>query len=162
MDGLKRVSHHVANILLAVGAGVLTAMMFLTVLDVALRYILNRSLSGAYELVEYMMAVLVPFGIVYCAHKREHITVDLLVERLPRRMQSALSFTTGLILNLFFLLIAWESVVYVWEIYRQRLASAVLDIPAYPFVAAVSIGFLALSLEILVEFLEFITELRTR
>lgn len=162
MHSLKGVSRLLAHMLLAVGAAVLAAMMFLTVLDVALRYIFNRSLSGGYELVEYMMAVLVPFGIVYCAHRREHISVDLIVERFPKRVQAILNLSTGTILNLFFLLVAWQSVEYVWEIYRQRLASAVLDIPAYPFVAAVSLGFLALSLELLVDFLDSLSRLRAR
>ena len=67
MDSLNKLSRFLSHLLLAVGASMLTAMMFLTVTDVILRYIFNRPLAGAFEMAEYMMAVLVSFGIVYCA-----------------------------------------------------------------------------------------------
>ena len=62
-DGLGR-------LLQAIGALVLAAMMFLGAADVILRYFFNSPISGAYELVEYMMAIIVPFGLCVCAPSR--------------------------------------------------------------------------------------------
>ncbi len=45
----------------------------------------KHPLPGAYELVEYLMAIFVPCCVVYSAERKCHVGVDILVERLAPR-----------------------------------------------------------------------------
>ncbi|MDP2916793.1 MAG: TRAP transporter small permease, partial [Dehalococcoidia bacterium] len=58
------------------GAAILALMMGLVTVDVCLRFFFNRPLSGTYEIVELMMAVLVFGALAYTAIKKSHISID--------------------------------------------------------------------------------------
>ena len=144
------------KLLKGIAMATVAAMMFLTATDVILRYVFNRPISGAYELIEYMMAVLIPFGLAYCALQGGHVSVDLLVSRFSKKTQSILgSITTLLCLGLF-ILITWQNVIYIGENFKSKLTSAVLFIPVYPFIAAVAIGSAALCLVLALDFLNYL------
>ena len=162
MESLSKFSCFLSHVLLVIGASMLSAMMFLTMADVILRYIFNRPIAGAFEIAEYMMAVLVSFGIVYCAHAGGHVSVDIVVNLFPKRIQVIVNVLTNLILFSLFVVIAWQNALFVKEIYGQGLTSAVLYIPAYPFIAVAMIGFLAFCLVIFVDLLKGLTELRRK
>jgi len=158
MDFFSKLTRPITQILLAVGATALALMMFLMGTDVILRYVFDSPLPGAYELVEYLLAIFIPFGIVYCAHERGHVTVDLVVDTFSRRIQAVFdSITTGMALILT-LLLTWQNVLFIKETFDSKLESGVLYIPAYPFVAAVAVGFAALNLVLLVELLKSVSE----
>jgi TRAP-type C4-dicarboxylate transport system permease small subunit len=55
----------------------LFAMMALTFVDVVGRYLFNRSVTGAFEITEIMMAMLIFAGLPLVVRRREHVTVDL-------------------------------------------------------------------------------------
>lgn len=66
-------------------------MMAVTTLDVLGRYFLNRPLTGAFEVTEMAMALVIFAGLGLAARRREHITVNLLETRLGpggRRVQA--------------------------------------------------------------------------
>ncbi len=140
--------------LLAIGTTVLAAMMFFIMTDVLLRYVFNSPILGSYEIVEYMMALLIPFGVVYCAHTKSHVAVDILFDRFPKRFQGIISVLTSLAVFLFFVLIAWQNILFIKESYAQKITSGVLYIPVYPFVTALAVGFVALCLVLLIDFLK--------
>ena len=54
---LNRVVNPLVRFTKNVAAGILALMMFLTALDVLLRYIFNRPISGALEITEFMISV---------------------------------------------------------------------------------------------------------
>lgn len=142
-------------VLLAIGTTVLAVMMFFIMTDVLLRYIFKSPILGSYEIVEYMMALLIPFGVVYCAHKKGHVAVDILFDRFPKRFQGILNVITSLAVLVFFVLIAWQNILFIEESYAQKITSGVLYIPAYPFVTALAVGFVALCLVLLMDFLKY-------
>lgn len=155
---LNKFIRPLTNILLVAGTSILAMMMFLMATDVALRYVFNSPLPGAYELIEYMMAILVPFGIVYCAHKKGHVSVDLVVGRFTKRTQAILGSITSLLSLSLFLLTAWQSLLFIKENFESKLTSSVLLIPTYPFIAVVAVGFAVLCLVLLIDFLNFLSE----
>ena len=126
--------------LLAVGASTLAVMMFLTAADVAGRYLLNRPISGALEGVEFLMAVLIPFSIAYCAYQRAHVAVELIMGRFSRRVQRAVDRLMTLLTILFLGVLCWQNLLYIHEIRVSRMTSAVLRIPAWPFVIPTAVG----------------------
>lgn len=147
--------------MITIGAAIMASMMFLTVLDVGLRYIFNSPLHGAFELVEYMMATLVPFSIVYCAYHKGHVSVELIIERFPRKLKVLCNIVTNLIALLFVAAISWQNVLYFFEVKASNLTSAVLLIPTYPFVIPIALGFFAYALILLLHLIELLREVFT-
>ena len=145
---------------LAYSAGsVLFLMMFLIMCDVILRYIFNKAIIGAYEIVQYMMAILTSFAVVYCAYEKGHVSVEVVFDRLPKRVQLILAFIISLLLFLLLMCFSWQNVLYIKELYNQRIVSAILYIPTYPFVAAVAISFIGSCVVVLIDFIETLFEM---
>lgn len=145
----------ITQVLIAIGATILALMMFLTALDVGLRYAFNRPLAGAFELVGYMMAILVPFSIVYCAHEKGHVSVDLIMGRFSKKVRTAVDIITTFITLIFVIVIAWQNVLYFFEVKGSGLTSAVLLIPSYPFIAPIAVAFGTFALVLLVHLFDF-------
>lgn len=134
-----------------IGALFLALMMFLTAMDVACRYLFNNPISGAMELVEFMMAILIPFSIAYCAFCKSHVAVEFILEKMPTKVQNIVAFPMNLLTILFLLIISWQGVLYTVETYESKLTSSVLLIVAYPFVIPVSIGMAVFAVILLYE-----------
>lgn len=137
---LGKVVRWINQTLLAVGATALAVMMFLTAADVAGRYIFNRPIPGALEAVEFLMAVLIPFSIAYCAYRRSHVEVELIMGRLPKPVQRLADGLTTLLTMVFLGIICRQNISYIGEIRASQMTSAVLLIPAWPFVIPVAVG----------------------
>jgi len=129
-----------ANILVAIAGAALAIMMFMMAVDVIGRYFFNSPLPGGLEMVEYLMAIIVPLSVAYCASHRSHVAVDLVVDHLPKLARRLLNIVVTIVSIVFVVLISWQNFLYIFEIKDSSLTSAVLKIPAYPFVASVFIG----------------------
>ena len=162
IHALKRVVNPVVRIISYVAAGVLALMMLITAADVLLRYIFNRPISGTWELTSYMMAVVVAFGLSYCALVKGLISVEVLTSRFSPRAQAIFNCITYFFSFLFFSLVTWQSILYIKLIFESNLVSAVLVIPTFPFVAALALGSLVFTLVLLKDFLEYLSQLVTR
>jgi TRAP-type C4-dicarboxylate transport system permease small subunit len=146
------------RVLVVIGGGVLAVMMFLTAADVGFRYIFNSPIAGALETVEYIMAILIPFSIAYCAFQKSHVAVELIVGKLPKKIRTLLEMLITAVTLVFVAIIAWQNVFYTREIYESRLTSSVLLIPTYPFVVPVAVGFGAFALSLIVHFFHLTSE----
>jgi TRAP-type C4-dicarboxylate transport system permease small subunit len=155
---LARAAKVISGILISIGATVLALMMLITALDVVLRYLFNSPLPGAFELVEYMMAIVIPFCIVYCAECKGHVAVELILEKFPKRFQVVVEAVVTFVAMLFAIVIAWQNFLYIGEVYDSHLTSSVLLIPTYPFVIPVAFGISAFALLQLVHLLEIISK----
>ena len=162
IHALTRVVNPIVQIITYVAAGVLALMMLITAADVLLRYIFNRPISGTWELTSYMMAVVVGFGLSYCALVKGLISVEVLTSRFSPRAQAVLNCITYFFSFLFFSLVTWQSILYIKLIFESNLVSAVLVIPTFPFVAALALGSLVFTLVLLKDFLEYLSQLVTR
>ena len=155
---LATIAEKLTQFLIALGATMLALMMLLTALDVGLRYVFNRPLSGAFELVEYMMAILVPFSIAYCAQQKEHVGVDLVIGRFSRKVRTVVDIITTFITLIFVIIVAWQNVLYFFEVKDSGLTSSVLLIPAYPFIAPTALAFATFALILVVHLIELLSE----
>lgn len=150
----QRLVDFLVKILVTVATTALAVMMFLMAADVVGRYFLNNPVPGGLEMVEYLMAILVPLAIAYCALERSHIAVDMVVDKLPLPVRKILRFFVGLLSFVFICLISWQNFAYIGEMYNSNLTSAVLRIPAYPFVAAVAVGMTVFAIVTIVQLFE--------
>jgi len=148
-DLIGRITHPIVNFLRSIAMGILSIMMLLTATDVIGRYVFNRPITGALEITEFMMAVMISFGIGYCAILGGHVSVDLVVKHFPRKTQAIIESITSCAALIFFILITWQNVIFIQDNYLSKLKTPVLLIAVYPFVALVAIGLAALCLVLL-------------
>jgi TRAP-type C4-dicarboxylate transport system permease small subunit len=156
--GIEKVVTPIKTLFNVLSGIALALMMFLTAADVGLRYIFNSPISGGLELVEYLMAVIVPFALTVTAFDRAHIGVDLIMERFSRKIRAYVGCVTNLMTFVLYALITWQSFLSIGEQYDSGMTSSVLLIPVYPFVASLTAAFALLSLITLLHFLETLTE----
>jgi TRAP-type C4-dicarboxylate transport system permease small subunit len=121
-------------------AGVLAAMMLLTGVDVILRYVFDKPVPGSLELTEFMMVIVIAFGLAYCALQKRHVRIDLVVSRLPRRAQAVMNSIANLAFLGLFVVITWRSFFRMQSMYEGQLTSSVLFIPKFPFMILMIIG----------------------
>ena len=157
-DFLTRLNRPFVTFIKYIALWVLALMMFLTFVDVLLRYVFNSPLLGGPELIEFMMAVVVTFSIAYTAHEKSHVGVDLLIARFSVRTKKLVGCITSFFTLILFVLICWQTVLLIFEDYHSHLTSSVLYIPVYPFIATVAVGLLILCLVLLAEFLSLVGE----
>jgi len=84
------------------------AMMLLTCADVILR-LFRHPVPGTYEIVGFLGTVVISFSLAYTSLEKGHIAVELLIEKLPRRIQTGVESVTSFIGGALFALIAWQS-----------------------------------------------------
>jgi len=128
-----------------IAAVILGIMMMLTVVDVFFRYILNAPLTGAIEVSELLMVVLVFPALGWIAIERSHIRVDLLVSTWPPRVQLIVEIIILLLTLGTFLIITWQSIL---ESREVDMTTSLLSIPEAPFHWIMTGGFAMLCLAI--------------
>jgi TRAP-type C4-dicarboxylate transport system permease small subunit len=69
-------------------------LMILVLVEVVTRYLLNQPLSVAEEYGGYLLVAMTMVGLAYTWKEKGHISVDLLVSRLPARFQLRLRAAT--------------------------------------------------------------------
>lgn len=128
-----------------IAAVILGIMMMLTVVDVFFRYILNAPLTGAIEISELLMVVLVFPALGWIAIERSHIRVDLLVSTWPPRVQLIVEIIILLMTLGTFVIITWQSML---ESRQVDMTTSLLSIPEAPFHWVMTGGFAMLCLAI--------------
>jgi TRAP-type C4-dicarboxylate transport system permease small subunit len=144
-----RVISFVARAMDMAGTIVLVLMMLLTVADVFLRYAFNRPIVGSTEITEFMMACLV-LGIPLTVLSGKAITMGLVLERLPKRVQGIIDSITDLIGLGVVVFLTWQFYRETGNIKLEGWSSPILYIPLYPFYAVMGCAFAVLNLSILV------------
>ena len=79
----------------AAGMSVFMLMVFLTFVDVFLRYWFGKSINGTVEITELMMVIVVFSSTAYTQWQKSHVTMDILTSKLtePRRALLAVATT---------------------------------------------------------------------
>jgi tripartite ATP-independent transporter DctM subunit len=144
-----------------IGVIFLAGMMLLISADVLLRFFFNFPVPGSIELTSYSMLLAILLGMPYAAAKNQHISIDSIVKTLPATPRSSFGFMS-LVLDLFILsLVVWETFKYSMLTKGVDSRTAVLDIPIYPFVFVVGLGFALFWFVRLTQLLSMIKKLAT-
>ena len=138
--------YNLSKLVNAVGMGILAIMMFMMALDVLLRYLFNRPLSGSLETTQFMMAILVSFGLAYTAMNKGHVTIDFITSKFSSGVQTKLNTINAIFALVMGVLITWNLVAYGHMQQLENITSSVLRTPVSPFIYAVAFGFAILCL----------------
>lgn len=138
---IGKVVDSVAMAVNAAGAGVLALMMFVMTADVCLRYFFRSPFSGVGEIIEFMMALVVTFGLAYGITNRQHITVDLLSSKFPSRIKALIESATSVLSISILAIITWRTFMQAGFVMKNGYVSQSLSIPVFPFFYAVAFSF---------------------
>ena len=81
----------------AISAIVLFAMMMVTAIDVAGRYLFSKPLAGGFELTEMMLAALIYCGLPLVSKRREHIVIDTFDPLMSPRVKRGLDVAADIV-----------------------------------------------------------------
>ena len=137
-----RWERRVEAVLGGAASAILLGMMLLTFVDVVARYVFNRPLSGAFEVTELMLVVLIFAGLPLVSYAGEHALMDFVDRLLGARPQRLLERLVQAACAAVMFLLAWLVWLKADRIWGYRDATDVLRIVYGPFVyfMAVMIG----------------------
>jgi TRAP-type C4-dicarboxylate transport system permease small subunit len=156
--GLERLSELLRKGLMIAGGVSLLALTLLATLNVALR-IFRVPVSGTYEIVSFLGAIVTAGALGYTQKRKDHIVVDILSEKFPAKVKRALDRVNYLLILVFFSIVSWQTFVYAKRLLVTGELSETLKIAYSPFVFLVGVGFAALALT---SFLDLIETVWTR
>jgi len=110
-------------------------------------------ISGTYELMGFAGALLTAFALAYTQVKKGHISVDVLVNVFPQKVQWVLSAINNGMCFIFFMLAGWQLAIKANTLRTTGEVTETLRIIYYPFTYAVALGCVVLALILLTEFL---------
>ena len=116
-----------------IGIILLLGVVMLIGIDVAGRFLFNFPIKGSIEISQFVLVSLFSLGFVLVTIRKEHVTVDLFLERLRPLLQRRLLIITNLISVGLFLICASASFYVFVESFERHEATDVLGIPFYPF-----------------------------
>ncbi|WP_332446129.1 TRAP transporter small permease [Sphaerochaeta sp.] len=115
--------------LMAVCFGVMTIAIFL---QVVFRYVLKSPLSWSEELARYLFVWVSFIGGVIAARNGQHIGVELLVKKIPEKIQKGFTCFANFLTSFFFLII-FVFFCKMWPMLSMQKTSALLLPMSYPY-----------------------------
>ncbi|HOC58705.1 MAG TPA: TRAP transporter small permease [Smithellaceae bacterium] len=126
------------------------AMMLLSTADVVLR-MLGKPIPGAYELVGFLATIVVSFSLGFTTLEKGHIAVEIFFRKMPQRVQMVMESVSDLAGFLLFGMMTRQAFNYAWEMRESGEVSATLQMPVYPFIGGMALGFGLLSIIVLAD-----------
>lgn len=141
MKILARMSR-IAETSLTSGAGILMILISVLVFgEVISRYIFQRSHDFVPFYTPWAMAWMVYFMLGVITKRRQHILVDILLNRLPERYRPLLLLVTDILSVFFAVLLCWASIKYLPMIRQLGVSSTtIIRIPTWIVMLCVPLG----------------------
>lgn len=124
-------------------AAMVGILMFLIFTGVVGRYVFNKPLFGAYELIEILMGLLIFAGLPIVSKTRSHISVDFLAMKFPRSIQPFREILINILCAVTSGVMSWRIWVYGARLNRYHETTLELKI---------GIGFIAYSMAVILFF----------
>jgi TRAP-type C4-dicarboxylate transport system permease small subunit len=150
MPILEKISRLMNHSFIFVAGTFMVAMILITCLNIFSRLVWVP-IKGTFELMGFFGAVVTAFALGYTQAKKAHISVDILVNRFPKRVQKILNGINSVICMIFFTLAGWQIAKLGNTLRTSGEVTETLRIIYYPFTYGVALGCFLLSLVLLVE-----------
>ncbi len=155
MHALERINDTLNKILMVLGSVAVLLLMSIATVNAFLRIPLIKSTwRGAYETVGFLGALVIAFALGYTQKRKDHIVVDILTEKFPKKVNRVLDGINYFITTLFFAIIAWQVFVWGMKIAKSGEVSETLKIIFHPFIYSVSFGFAVFSFTLIIDFIK--------
>jgi TRAP-type C4-dicarboxylate transport system permease small subunit len=147
---LDKIDDLLGRILLALSGAAVLALMLLATGNVVLR-IFHVPFRGTYEIVSFLGAIGVAFALASTQRGRGHIVVDIFSSHYPRPVKRFVDTLSAAISALFFVIVAWQVLVWGGRIMAAGEVSETLKVVYHPFIFGVAAGFGLLTLTCLLD-----------
>lgn len=147
---MNRFTLLISRLLLALAGMSLLAMMLLVVSNIIMRQVAS-SFGGTTEVVGWLTAVVVSSSLAYAQLTKAHIELDMLVARLPQRLQRLIQLLVAVVSLLFFTMVALKLWEYGTFAMQRGTLSQSLRLAIYPIIYLVAFGFTAFCLVLLMD-----------
>jgi TRAP-type C4-dicarboxylate transport system permease small subunit len=136
-----------------IASAALVTMMLLSCADILMRYLFSKPITGTYDLVSLMGAVLASFAMPYTMLKKGHVAVEILINSLSDRKRLIIETFTHLLGISLFLVLVWQAILLSRDMKAAGEVTPTLLLPFYPIVYCMAVCFFGLCLAILVNLL---------
>jgi tripartite ATP-independent transporter DctM subunit len=142
-----------------IGIAVLFLMICVTFVDVILRYVFNRPLTGVVEITEVMMIVAIFFAVAHTHNEKGHVNIDLVTSKLSANGQLVMHIISTILGLVIFAIGLWRIWVYTGILIASHtVMSQTVQFPKAPFAVIVIFGCLLLCLLLLRDLLQYIAK----
>lgn len=148
-ESFKKIVNIYNNILHIIASILLFLLMILTIADVVGRSILNKPITGTYEITGLLLAIIVFFSLGKTQLSKGHIEIDIITDKLSKKTQNILESIVSLMLFLLTLLITWQLYEYGLRTFQGNETTGDLGLPLWIFIGFTLFGALAYSLSYL-------------
>ena len=154
MNHFEKISDFLNKILVFVGSVAVLLLMAIATTNAFLRIpFIKSTWRGAYETVGFLGAIVIAFALGYTQKRKDHIVVDILTEKFPKRVNRLLDGVNYFITTIFFAIVSWQVFVWGMKVSRSGEVSETLKIVFHPFIYSVSFGFAVFSLTLIIDFI---------
>jgi len=115
-------------------AVVLFAMMLVTAVDVAGRYLFNKPIAGGFELTEILLAALIYCGLPLVSSRREHIVIDTFDPMFSRAVKRGLDMVAEVVCAVALAGVGWLIFLRANRVAEYGDTTSVLKLPLAPVV----------------------------
>ncbi|MGY4691426.1 TRAP transporter small permease subunit [Salibacterium sp. K-3] len=129
-------------------------MMLLIAGDVTGRYFFNTSIAGAHETAGLALAVIVFFSLGSTQIAGDHISIDFLVKRFPRKLQETIHLVFNMVIIALLLFTSIQLFQSSVRAYQGNEQTADLDLPIYIFQIMGGIGIIIFTLPFVLSILQ--------
>ncbi len=155
MNYLEKANDFLNKILMVVGSVAVLLLMSIATVNAFLRIpLIKATWRGAYETVGFLGAIVIAFALGYTQKRKDHIVVDILTDKFPKKVNRTLDRINYFITMIFFAIVSWQVFVWGMKISKSGEVSETLKIAFHPFVYSVSLGFAVFSLTLIIDFLK--------
>jgi TRAP-type C4-dicarboxylate transport system permease small subunit len=155
MHYLEKANDFLNRVLMVLGGVAVLLLMSIATVNAFLRIpFIKATWRGAYETVGFLGAIVIAFALGYTQKRKDHIVVDILTDKFPRKVNRILDGINYFITMIFFGIVSWQIFVWGMKISRSGEVSETLKIAFHPFIYSVSVGFAIFSLTLLIDFLK--------
>jgi len=155
MNYLEKVTVFLNKILMVLGSIAVLLLMTIATTNAFLRIpFIKSTWRGAYETVGFLGAIVIAFALGYTQKRKDHIVVDILTEKFPKRVSRVLDAISYFITTIFFAIVSWQVFVWGMKISKSGEVSETLKIVFHPIIYCVALGFAVFSLTLIIDFLK--------
>ncbi len=147
LGAIKRFNH----LLNSLSEIILMVMVLLTVIDVILRMFRLSPITGTYELVAVMGAMVIGFALPKTTWDRGHVFVDILIENRSDAVKNVFFIITRIIAIVIMALVSWNLFKKGMHLQKAGEVSMTLHVPYYPWAYILSFCFLIESITLITD-----------
>ena len=110
----------------------LSALVTITVIDVAGRYLFNFPLAGASEITEILLAIIIFIGLPYITKEEGHVTVSIFTQKLSLIHSKIHSIIINTLIFILLIFISKNLLYHGLNLYSYNEITTYLEIPKAP------------------------------